>query len=126
METDRVDRVCDDRRRHRARVRGMEIHHRAVCKEAPARAVGDLRQHRTRRRGRADRRVADLRDAARSSESAAMKRAIDAAKKRDWPACLSALLVEWRKARDPKLAELIERIGASIPGEPIPSKGIVN
>ncbi|HEY7372960.1 MAG TPA: TIGR02996 domain-containing protein [Polyangia bacterium] len=55
-----------------------------------------------------------------------MKTALAAARAGDWPTCLSALLVAWREARDPPLAELIERVGASIPSEPIPDKDMVN
>ena len=55
-----------------------------------------------------------------------MTAALAAARAGGWPTCLSALLVEWREARDPKLADLIERVGASIPSEPIPDKGILN
>jgi len=54
-----------------------------------------------------------------------MKTALEAARAGDWPTCLSALLVAWREARDPQLAELIERVGASIPSEPIPDKDMV-
>lgn len=41
--------------------------------------------------------------------------AILAAEQGDWHACLTALLVEWRKHRQPELAELIEQVGDRVP-----------
>lgn len=43
----------------------------------------------------------------------------EAARRGDWPACLSALLTTWRDVRDPSLAALVERVSAKIPMKPV-------
>ena len=50
--------------------------------------------------------------------------AVEAARRKDITACLSALLDEWRETRDAALAAFIERVGTLVPAEPIASKGI--
>jgi uncharacterized protein (TIGR02996 family) len=52
-----------------------------------------------------------------------MNAALTAARERDWAACLAALLVVWREYKDAALAELIDRVGASISVEPVASDG---
>jgi uncharacterized protein (TIGR02996 family) len=53
-----------------------------------------------------------------------VRAAITAARRHDWPTCLSALLVEWRDSRDPTLASLIDHIGALAPAEQIGKGGL--
>jgi uncharacterized protein (TIGR02996 family) len=43
----------------------------------------------------------------------------EAARRADWPACLSALLATWREVPDPALAVLIERVSSKISSNPI-------
>src|SRR5688572_7394711 len=104
----------------------MEVCDRAVREEAQARAVGDVWQRCEDRGGRVARRLADLRHHARGGSSPTVKAALEAARNRDWAACLSALLVEWRATQDPALAALTETVGAIAPAEPLPEDGVGN
>lgn len=51
--------------------------------------------------------------------------AVEAARRADWPACLSALLAAWREAKDPAIAELIESVAPRAAGPPVGGSGSV-